>query len=487
MSGGPWGPPCGEGAEMDEQEKASCNPDEPRRADETGATSGAGAPGVPTSDDVTVGGVSSVAEEPAAVGEVAVAADASPTVDWADAADEPSVAGETAADSALPVAGEPSESEGDARAVEPGSDVPDAPEAAPSAPALSAADLEVFPGAFEQPVKPSPQAEPAPAGSDTGGDVSAPVGEDASAADAPAAGHSAAVSEPARPSAAAPDRNPWNDPLPASYGGGSGVTPPGAPTSAAPAGGSRRGMPGWLVAVIAAVVVVAAVAIAFAGPSLLAPDLPEPEPQSFDRGLDPLDHDNPLDDEDIQGYLDDLEDAGTPAGDLTADEQAVYDVVAARLDALAAADASETELIGSLVSEGFYEQMEVVSLEMCGVDPQEYARTMLDGLTYTIDSVYVSAEGDTALVSATVTCRDVFEVIDEFNAMMEAYTSSEAYEVSSLAEDYERVGIMFMEAARTAGMNDGYTMDIYLDRDGDTWTIDETMWEMELDYLFDVA
>ena len=131
--------------------------------------------------------------------------------------------------------------------------------------------------------------------------------------------------------------------------------------------------------------------------------------------------------------------------------------------------------------------MEVVSLEMCGVDPQEYARTMLDGLTYTIDSVYVSAEGDTALVSATVTCRDVFEVIDEFNAMMEAYTSSEAYEVSSLAEDYERVGIMFMEAARTAGMNDGYAMDIYLDRDGDTWTIDETMWEMELDYLFDVA
>ena len=31
------------------------------------------------------------------------------------------------------------------------------------------------------------------------------------------------------------------------------------------------------------------------------------------------------------------------------------------------------------------------------------------------------------------------------------------------------------------------SLDIYLDRDGDTWTIDETMWEMELDYLFDVA
>ena len=155
------------------------------------------------------------------------------------------------------------------------------------------------------------------------------------------------------------------------------------------------------------------------------------------------------------------------------------------LDGLANADAASLSLIGDIVSEGFENQMDL-TLESCGVNPIDYASTMLEGFTYEIDSVYTGEDEDTALVTATIDCRDVFSLIDNFNTMLDAYVSSDAYQTSSVEEDMERVGYMFMESARTADMWGGYPLTLEFTRSGDSWELDEDAWEEELDYLFDV-
>lgn len=364
-------------------------------------------------------------------------------------------------------------------------------------------DLECFPGAT--PTAPAAPDAPLPSGGVQGAKVAfgaeaapdaAPdraaeadsladaAGADRSAApggDAAPAGQPArAAGEPAAsPVHSEPEVNPWNGPVSPSYGETS-------PAAAAP----RRGVNGAVVAVVAVAVVALAVVFALVGPHLLAPAEDDPADEVLVENIDPLDHDVPdpdlpegLSEEDIEGLL-----TGGSVDPATLDgaERAVFDTADARLAALAGADSVEMDLIGSLVSEGFAHQMEVFTLADCGVDATEYARVMVEGLTYTIDSVYVGQAGDSALVRATVTCRDIYAVIDEFNAMMDAYTSSDEFQLATMEEDAERVGIMLMEAARRAPLNDGYAMDIVLRAEGDGWVVDENAWTSELDYLFDV-
>ena len=61
---------------------------------------------------------------------------------------------------------------------------------------------------------------------------------------------------------------------------------------------------------------------------------------------------------------------------------------------------------------------------------------MLDGFDYTIDGVDVSESSGTAEVSVTVTSRDVFEVIDNFDYMLEAYQSSDEYAYTTYEQDF---------------------------------------------------
>lgn len=364
-------------------------------------------------------------------------------------------------------------------------------------------DLECFPGAT--PTAPAASDAPLPSGGLQGAKVAfgaeaAPdaasdrAAEAGSAADAPSLADAAGADRSAAPGGDAapaagepaaspvhsePEVNPWNGPVSPSYGETS-------PVAAAP----RRGVNGAVVAVVAVAVVALAVVFALVGPHLLGPAEDDSADEVLVENIDPLDHDVPdpdlpegLSEEDIEDLL---TGGSVDPATLGGADRAVYDIADARLAALAAADSVEMDLIGSLVSEGFAHQMEVFTLADCGVDPTEYARVMVEGLTYTIDSVYVGQAGDSALVHATVTCRDIYAVIDEFNAMMDAYTSSDEFQLATMEEDAERVGIMLMEAARRAPLNDGYAMDIVLRAEGDGWVVDENAWTSELDYLFDV-
>lgn len=366
-------------------------------------------------------------------------------------------------------------------------------------------ELEVFPGAPAEGESPaadeSPTVPEAAESSAEGSESEAP---------APAAEAVDPAAQTASVTPKEPEVNPWNGSVDSNYGKEPEVNPWNGPvdpsygesTSAAT---GRRGIGTGVVVALGIVAVVLAVAIAFVGPHLLKPSEPARGDDPVFEGIDPLDHD-PLDHdtfddgfaddifgedaEDIESYLNEGEDLAysgvVSPEELDEQERAIYDVADERLAALAAADPVETSLIAALVSEGFADQMEIFTLSDCGVDAEEYARVMLEDMSYTINDVYASYEDDAALVRVTVTCRDVFSVIDEFNILMDVYKNSEEYAVSSYEEDIERVGIMFMEAARRAPLNDGYAMDLALRNVDGAWKIDEENWEANLDYLFDV-
>lgn len=217
-------------------------------------------------------------------------------------------------------------------------------------------------------------------------------------------------------------------------------------------------------------VVVAVVLVAFD-----IPNLNSPSASTGDVTVDePVEPDTPADD------------PAEPSVPADGDAEALVTAAAeAELDKLKNADPEALALVGDIVNEGFENQTDE-TLETCGVDPEEYARIMLEDFSYTIDDVYVYESIDEATVYATVTCRDIFELIDNYNYMLEAYVNSEDYQYTTYEEDCQRMGMIFIEAAESAGMNGGYQMTIDLTYENGSWVVDEDQWESELDWLFDV-
>lgn len=220
----------------------------------------------------------------------------------------------------------------------------------------------------------------------------------------------------------------------------------------------------------ALLVVVAVVLVAF-----VIPNLNSPSASTGDVTVDePVEPDTPADD------------PAEPSVPADGDAETLVTAAAeAELDKLKNADPEALALVGDIVNEGF-ENQTGETLETCGVDPEGYARIMLENFSYTIDDVYVYESIDEATVYATVNCRDVFELIDNYNYMLEAYVNSEDYQYTTYEEGCQRMGMIFIEAAESAGMNGGYQMTIDLTYENGSWVIDEDQWESELDWLFDV-
>lgn len=310
----------------------------------------------------------------------------------------------------------------------------------------------------------------------------------------PAAGTPVPPAAPQQP-APAPDQNPWNGQTSAGYTQPASwqipqqqaapqqppayaqpdSTAPGAPTQPAPqppvppAKKSNTGI------IVGGIVGVLLVAVALILVLVVIPGLSEPSASTGD-----VTYDEPMDDpadEPAPSYSDEE----VPDD---SDEQATL-AAQAELDKLQNADPEALALVGAIVNEGFENQTDE-TLEACGVDPEEYARIMLDGFSYTIDDVYVYESIGEATVYATVTCRDVFDLIDNYNYMLEAYMDSDDFAHTTYEEDCQRMGMIFIEAAEAADMNDGYQMTIDLVYENGSWVVDEDAWESELDWLFDV-
>lgn len=361
---------------------------------------------------------------------------------------------------------------------EPVAETEPAPESEPAAAPESVA-------APEQPATPEPVAAPeAPASPEQ---PPAMPSQPPTAPEAPVTPEqSAAQVPPVQPPT--PDQNPWNSQPSIGHTAPASWQVPQQPTQAAPAAGytapaqpapqppvqpQKKSSIGLIVGGIVGVLL-AAVAIVLV--AFVIPNLNKPTASTGDVTIDEPYTDGPS--------------ADDPSGDqdvpLEGDQEAaVTAAVEAKLDGLANAEPDALVLIGDIANEGFENQTDE-SLQDCGVDPQEYAQIMLEGFTYTIDDVYVYESIGEATVYATVTCRDVFDLIDNYNYMLEAYTNSDEFDKTTYEEDCQRMGMIFIEAAESAKMNDGYQMLIDLEYENGAWVVDDDQWESELDWLFDV-
>lgn len=169
-------------------------------------------------------------------------------------------------------------------------------------------------------------------------------------------------------------------------------------------------------------------------------------------------------------------------------DQAVEAVVAERLDAFKNGDDDAIEEVSDIINDGWMDLAYGSTLEDCGTDSTEYARVMLDGFDYTIDGVDVDESAGTAEVEVTVTSRDVFEVIDNFEYMLDAYQSSDEYAYTTVDQDLERYGTMLIEAANNADLSSDNSFTLTLEEDGDgEWELDEDTWDVEIDWLFNIV
>ena len=164
-------------------------------------------------------------------------------------------------------------------------------------------------------------------------------------------------------------------------------------------------------------------------------------------------------------------------------EQTVLDLVSAQFDALEGGEAEMMQKVASIASEGFQEATGV-TMEQCGIDPVNYARLMTDDLTYEIDLVVVNDKQGTGWVSADVTCRDIFAVLDLFNEKVDAFDTSGEANAMTEEQVQQKLGELLMAAVTetTTTTEDYATINCTLENG--TWVLNEDDWIEELDYLF---
>lgn len=165
-------------------------------------------------------------------------------------------------------------------------------------------------------------------------------------------------------------------------------------------------------------------------------------------------------------------------------EKAAIDVVNAQMDALKNGDRAILADIAEMVEVDFGEATGV-TMPDCGIDSMEYARQMLAGFSYT-QSLAVADEKSGGFVSYDVTCKDVFDVLGEFNESMNESRNSSEYSTMTEAQARARVGELFMQAVRDADMEDDAYFSIDVTYENGQWVIDQESWESELDYYFGI-
>ncbi len=166
-------------------------------------------------------------------------------------------------------------------------------------------------------------------------------------------------------------------------------------------------------------------------------------------------------------------------------EMAAYNAVVQRFEALKAGNPAVVAPIASIASEGFQKALGF-TMEECGIDPAQYVQLMASDLTCDIDLIVTKDTEDTGLVTAKVTMRSVFAVLDNYNARIQTLDRTSATLGMSDEQVRARLGEEFLaavtETTETVSDNATFNM-VFLNG---TWVIDQDSWDLEMDYLFGV-
>lgn len=143
-------------------------------------------------------------------------------------------------------------------------------------------------------------------------------------------------------------------------------------------------------------------------------------------------------------------------------------------DAIRADLAAQFDPIKSLdqsVMDELTASVEGIGLEEYGVAPEDYITSLLAGFDYSIDSVSVAEDGNSATASVTVTCKTFTDATARAEELSNEFVNGD--EISNMSEDElnAKIGEIMMQAidetqTKSTTCEFGYTK-----ADG-TWTID---------------
>lgn len=172
--------------------------------------------------------------------------------------------------------------------------------------------------------------------------------------------------------------------------------------------------------------------------------------------------------------------------DMTADEQACYDLGIQELEALATQDDAMVQKIAVKLDEGFAEDLGVTHEEI-GSSAQDLALWMLTDFSYVPDGVYVSEEDGTATMYADIELRDSYAFMNNFYDEADAYFSTPEGEALGSAAAAAKIGEFYNDAmAETTDMTTYYAAIDFVQQSDGSWAIDESAWEDEIDWMFNI-
>ena len=187
-------------------------------------------------------------------------------------------------------------------------------------------------------------------------------------------------------------------------------------------------------------------------------------------------------------FVEDIVPSDSPSSygdfDYDAEEQAVHDLAAARLDELCAMNDDQIAALGARLDEDFRDFTDSHSYTDIGVDPTEVARWLCSDMSYAIDSAYAFPEDGDGSVYATVVSRDYYSLLSEYAARANEFLSSEEAATLSDEEGFARLGEIMRDCLGLPGEKSEYYVSVeFAYRDG-AWEIDEEDWQEEIDYIF---
>lgn len=156
------------------------------------------------------------------------------------------------------------------------------------------------------------------------------------------------------------------------------------------------------------------------------------------------------------------------------EKSAVKEAASRDMEGIQTLDASDRKTLAKSIDSNF-ENLSGVSLSAMGVDSNDLVSWLVDGMSYSIESVDV--QGSTATAYITVNSRDVDTFMTEFENGVDAYTGSDAYKnATSVSDVYKQFGDIMKASMGKAGMSEKMT---YLDytKSSGTWTVDESSLE----------
>lgn len=196
--------------------------------------------------------------------------------------------------------------------------------------------------------------------------------------------------------------------------------------------------------------------------------------------------------EDGQQRLDD----GTGSADgsglsaLEVAEQEVSDLATAELDKLAGKDAAMVQELARELDDEMREGTQQlvggngISLGDAGLDSTAIAQWMLDGMTYSVDSVYIYASDVEADALAYINMRDV----SSFGSLYRAKLNEAIGMASSLTTEQAAAAVNSAVNAAIAESADYVDVSYYIEfeKQGGTWTPDEHWYDDLVEYAFDL-